>query len=50
MHDWMIGVGFIVLLMAPCFIAMSVRTEDAEVKREDQEAAGTPSARCLKLL
>jgi hypothetical protein len=22
MHDWMIGLGFIVLLITPCFIAM----------------------------
>jgi hypothetical protein len=22
MHDWMIGLGFIVLLVTPCFIAM----------------------------
>jgi hypothetical protein len=50
MHDWMIGVGFIVLLMAPCFIAMYVRTDDAETKRDAQEAAGAPAARRLKLL
>lgn len=50
MHDWMIGVGFIVLLMTPCFIAMRNDDEDAEVKGEDQEAAGGPSARRLKLL
>jgi hypothetical protein len=50
MHDWMIGVGFIVLLMTPCFIAMRSGVEDAEAKREDQEAAGAPAARRLKLL
>jgi hypothetical protein len=50
MYDWMIGVGFVVLLMTPCFIAMRPGAEDAEVKRDDQEAAGAPAARRLKLL
>jgi hypothetical protein len=50
MHDWMIGVGFIVLLMTPCVIAMRPGAEDAETKRNDQEAPGAPAARRLKLL
>ena len=50
MHDWMIGVGFIVLLMAPCFIAMRTGVEDAEAKSDAQEAGGAPAARRLKLL
>jgi hypothetical protein len=30
MHEWMIGVGFVVLLMAPCFIAMRMGVEDSD--------------------
>ena len=29
-HVWVIGVGFIVLLMTPCFIAMQMGNEDAD--------------------
>jgi hypothetical protein len=29
-HVWMIGVGFIVLFMTPCFIAMQMGNEDAD--------------------
>jgi hypothetical protein len=29
-HEWMIGVGFVVLLMAPCFIAMGMGVEDSD--------------------
>ena len=50
MHEWMIGVGFIALLMTPCFIAMRMGVEDAEDTIEDQEASGVRSARRLKLL
>jgi hypothetical protein len=30
MHDWMIGVGFIALLMTPCFIAMRTGVEHTD--------------------
>jgi hypothetical protein len=50
MHEWMIGVGFIAILMTPCFIAMRHGAEDADDTRDDQESAGLPSARSLKLL
>jgi hypothetical protein len=30
MPDWMMGVGFIVLLIAPCVVAMRVGVENAE--------------------
>ena len=29
-HVWMIGVGFIVLFITPCFIAMQMGNEDAD--------------------
>ena len=29
-HVWMMGVGFIVLFMTPCFIAMHTGNEDAD--------------------
>ena len=29
-HVWMMGVGFIVLFMTPCFIAMQMEKEDAD--------------------
>ena len=50
MHEWVIGVGFVAILMTPCFIAMRPGTEEADEKTEDQEAAGPGSARRLKLL
>ena len=50
MHEWMMGVGFVALLMTPCFIAMRTGVEDAEDAIEDQETAGARSARRLKLL
>jgi hypothetical protein len=30
MHEWMMGVGFIALLMTPCFIAMRTGVEQAD--------------------
>jgi hypothetical protein len=50
MHEWMMGVGFVALLMTPCFIAMRTGVEDAEDTIEDQETAGVRSVRRLKLL
>jgi hypothetical protein len=50
MHDWMMGVGFVALLMTPCFIAMRTGVEDVDDKANDQEAARLPSASRLKLL
>jgi hypothetical protein len=50
MHEWMIGVGFIAILMTPCFIAMRPGAERAEESIEDQEADDDRSARRLKLL
>jgi hypothetical protein len=47
MHEWMMGVGFIAILMTPCLIAMRPGADD---ERDDQETAGLPSARRLKLL
>ena len=29
-HEWMIGVGFVVLLMTPCFLAMRAGMEDSD--------------------
>ena len=29
-HAWMMGVGFIVLFMTPCFIAMRMGNKDAD--------------------
>jgi hypothetical protein len=50
MPEWMMGVGFIAILMTPCLIAMRPGADDAEDKHDDQESAGLPSARRLKLL
>jgi hypothetical protein len=50
MHEWMMGVGFIAILITPCLIAMRPGVEDADDEREDQETAGVRSARRLKLL
>jgi hypothetical protein len=30
MHTWMMGIGFIVILMAPCFIAMGMKVENSD--------------------
>jgi hypothetical protein len=30
MHEWMMGVGFIALLMTPCFIAMRTGVEQED--------------------
>jgi hypothetical protein len=30
MHDWMMGVGFVVLLMTPCLIAMRAGVEHSD--------------------
>jgi hypothetical protein len=32
MHDFLIALVFVVLLMAPCVAAMTVRVEDADSK------------------
>jgi hypothetical protein len=48
MQDWMMGVGFIALLMTPCFIAMRTGVEDVDDKADDQETARSASR--LKLL
>jgi hypothetical protein len=50
MHEWMMGVGFIAILMTPCLIAMRPGADDADDKHDNQETAGLPSARRLKLL
>jgi len=50
MQDWMMGVGFIALLMTPCFLAMRTGVEDVDDKADDQETARPPSASRLKLL
>jgi hypothetical protein len=50
MHEWMMGVGFIAILMTPCFIAMRPGAEDVDDGADDQETAGVRSARRLKLL
>jgi hypothetical protein len=50
MHEWMMGVGFIAILMTPCFIAMRPGADDVDDTRDGQESAGLPSARRLKLL
>ena len=49
MHAWMMGVGFVAILMTPCLIAMRPGTEEANERVDDQKA-GTDSARRLKLL
>ena len=49
MHEWVMGVGFVAIVMTPCFIAMRPRTEEADERADDQEAAGSGSARRLKL-
>ena len=50
MHEWMIGVGFVALLMTPCCIAMRPGADDADDEADGQETAGARSARRLKLL
>jgi hypothetical protein len=30
MHDWVMGVGFVVLLMTPCLIAMRTGVEHSD--------------------
>jgi hypothetical protein len=50
MHEWMMGVGFIAILMTPCFIAMRPGADDVDDNHDDQETAGLASARRLKLL
>ena len=50
MQAWMMGVGFVAILMTPCLIAMRPGTEEADERVDDQKVAGTDSARRLKLL
>jgi hypothetical protein len=51
MHGWMMGIGFIVLLMTPCVIAIRTGVEDLKDEdRDDQEVTGRVTARRLKLL
>jgi hypothetical protein len=50
MHEWLVGVGFIAILMTPCFIAMRPGNEEADERTDDQEAAEVRSAKRLKLL
>ena len=50
MREWMMGVGFIAILMTPCFIAMRPGADRDEERVEDQEGDGERSARRLKLL
>jgi hypothetical protein len=50
MHEWMMGVGFIALLMTPCLIAMRQSAEEIDDNAGDQETESLPSARRLKLL
>jgi hypothetical protein len=50
MHDWMIGLGFIAILMTPCFIAMRPGADRSDNRDEDQEIDGDRPARRLKLL
>ncbi len=50
MHEWMMGLGFIAMLMTPCFIAMRPGADGNEEWDEDQEGDGDSSARRLKLL
>ena len=50
MQEWMMGVGFIAILMTPCLIAMRPGADDADGMGRDQETADLPSARRLKLL
>jgi hypothetical protein len=49
MHAWMMGVGFVAILMTPCWIAMRPGNDEADETVDDQKA-GTDSARRLKLL
>ena len=50
MREWMMGVGFIAILMTPCFIAMRPGADHGEEMADDQEIDGDRSARRLKLL
>ena len=50
MREWMMGVGFIAILMTPCLIAMRPGADRGEETDMDQEGDGDPSARRLKLL
>ena len=50
MHEWVMGLGFIAILMTPCFIAMRPGNEDADERADDQENSGARSPRRLKLL
>jgi len=50
MHTWMMGVGFVAILMTPCLIAMRPGSEETDERADDQKAPGTDSARRLKLL
>jgi hypothetical protein len=49
MREWMMGLGFIAILMTPCFIAMRPGADRSEETAEDQKD-GDRSARRLKLL
>ena len=49
MHEWMMGVGFIAILMTPCFVVMRPGADDDDT-RDDQETPGLASAKRLKLL
>ena len=50
MREWMMGVGFIAILMTPCLIAMRPGADRGEERADDQEGDGDRSARRLKLL
>ena len=50
MHEWMMGIGFIVLLMTPCVIAMRTGVEDfKDEDNDDQESRGRVTPKRLKL-
>ena len=50
MHEWVMGVGFIALLMTPCFLAMRTGVEEVDDTADDQETGRPASASRLKLL
>lgn len=50
MREWMMGLGFIAILMTPCFIAMRPGADRDDEREKDQEADGDRSAKRLKLL
>ena len=50
MHEWMIGLGFIAILITPCAIAMRPGADDLEDMPDDHRADDDRSARRLKLL